>query len=127
MSDKIILLTTSNTKYYHEADHLVHLKDGKIRDLQVDLSLTELQEWIKKGTRPDKKKSADYEISHDPNEPTIGQSLKQEREKRELGRVAFKVYKEYFLYGASAIVLFLFILTFFSGQGRKIYIALVCR
>ena len=118
MSDKIILLTTSNNRYYHEAEHIIHLKDGKIRKVQADLSLAELEK-IQKDTRPGEKKSADQEILHDPNELASGQSLKQERENREIGRVSSKVYKDYFLYGASAIVLFLFILVFFSGQGKK--------
>jgi hypothetical protein len=45
-----------------------------------------------------------------------------QEEERETGKVAFKVYKEYFLYGASAIVLFIIALAFFSGQGKVIVV-----
>ena len=111
-------MTTPNTRYYQEADHIIHLEDGKITELKDDLPLAEF-EGLQKDTTQGEKESADHETSHDQNEISSGQSLKLQKEKREFGRVAFKVYKEYFLYGASIIVLFFFVLVFISGQGKK--------
>ena len=119
LSDKIILLTTPNNRYFHEADLIIHLKDGKIREITADLSLAELEK-IEKYTQAEEQKSEHHETVNDPNGLTSGEPLKQESEKREVGRLAFRVYKEYLLYGASAIVLSVFILVFFSGQGKKI-------
>ena len=74
---------------------------------------------------PDGKVPRDTGVWRDPSKPaglaTSGDVPPQEEE-RETGKVAFKVYKEYFLYGASAIVLFIIALAFFSGQGKVIVI-----
>ena len=123
LSDKIILLTTSNTRYYQEADRIIHLKDGKIRELKAGVQLAELC-GPENDTTTEEKKSADDEMPYDPDNLDIGVPLKQEREKREVGRVAFKVYKEYFSYGASAIVWFFLVLVLFSGQGKKMALLL---
>lgn len=95
------------------------LRNQRIREIKAVLSLAELEK-IEKDTQAEEQKSGHHEMAHDPEELISGQPLKQGREKHEIGRVAFKVYKEYLLYGASAIVLFIFILVFFSGQGKEI-------
>ncbi|CAB4039916.1 multidrug resistance-associated 4-like, partial [Paramuricea clavata] len=67
LSSKIVLLTTHDTRYYQEADHIIHLAETECL----------------MGTRRE---------------------------------VKMCVYKEYFLYGVSAIVLFIVFLVFYSGQ-----------
>jgi hypothetical protein len=66
----------------------------------------------------------DHDVWRDPSGPGEAETLNLEEEERETGRVAFKVYKEYFLYGASAIVWFIIASLFFSGQGKEILIQL---
>ena len=111
MANKIVLLTSHDTRYYREADRIIHLKDGKIED---EHSLVERELEEKSATRETKTAK---DVWCDPGKHEKATSLKQEEEDREHGRVAFKVYKEYFLYGASAIVLFIISIVFLSGQG----------
>jgi hypothetical protein len=113
-------LTTHDTRYYHEADHIVHLKGGKIEELKAELTLAE-PELDQQNATPD---GGDHDVWGDPSGPGEAETLNLEEEERETGRVALKVYMEYFLYGASAIVWFIIALLFFSGQGKEILIQL---
>ena len=53
------------------------------------------------------------------NEENNKRTIKQDDEQRGIGRVAFKVYKEYFTYGAWATVCFIVALVYFSGEGEN--------
>ena len=112
-------MTTHHPRYRKEADKIIYLKDGKIEEFKDELPLAESE--LENAT-PDGKTAGDVGVWRDPRELdeslTSGDVLLQQEEDRETGRVAFKVYKEYFLYGASAIVLFVIALVFFSGQGK---------
>ena len=114
LANKIILLTTHDTKYYHEADHIVHLRDGKIEVLETYTTFSDSN--LGKGSEKNKKK---IEALGDSGERERAQTLKPQEEGHEIGRVAFNVYKEYFLFGGSALVLIVIALVFFSGQGKK--------
>ena len=66
----------------------------------------------------DEKMSEDSDDEcYQDNEENNKRTIDQGDEERGTGRVAFKVYKEYFTYGAWAIVCLIFALVYCSGQG----------
>jgi hypothetical protein len=117
-------LTTHDTRYYQEADQIIHLAGGKIEEFKTGLSLAEF-DLLQRNRVPDGKKAGVQDVWCFSNEEEGMETLKLEKEERETGRVAFKVYKEYFLYGVSAILLFIVFLVFYSGQGKKLANSLI--
>ena len=111
-----MLLTTHNTRYFQEADQIHHLKDGKIIELKVDDTQTGLQELVRRNEKISKDNEDECNEYKKEND---NQTMKQVDEEREGGRVAFKVYKEYCLYGSCAVVCFIVALVYVSGQGKK--------
>ena len=119
LSGKIVLLTTHNTRYFQEADQIVYLREGKHEELKFDAPQREM--LVKESVEHDKEMSEDNKDEcHEDNERNDKKSINQDVEERGIGRVTFKVYKEYFAYGAYAIVCFIVALVYFSGQGKKI-------
>ncbi|XP_028408178.1 multidrug resistance-associated protein 4-like isoform X2 [Dendronephthya gigantea] len=112
LANRIILLTSNGTKYYNEADHIVHLKGGKIEGQKNDMKFPDFD--LKNKSEKQHEKMAAW---NDFDEQKEMRPLKVEEEWRERGRVSFNVYKEYFLFGASALVLFIIAVVFLSGQG----------
>ena len=117
LAGKIVLLSTHNSRYFKEADQIVHLRGGKIKEFKADSSDLML---LEKSTTQDKtldNKYREYNKENDKN------TTVQEDEERGFGRVAMKVYKEYLLYGTWPSVTFIVVLMFFTGQGKivKIY------
>ena len=114
-------MTTHASKYYRDADHIVHLnggiitRQGDFQDLKAELSLAE-SDWDQKRALRDGKAE---EVWHDPCKPGGGETLEEQVEERKVGRVSFSVYKEYFSYGASALALCIIALVLFSGQGKE--------
>ena len=111
-------MTTDQPRYRQEAGHIINLIDEKIEELK-----DELPSAASENTAPGGKSAEGTDVWRNPSETedstASGDVLRQEEEERETGRVAFKVYKEYFLYGASATVLFIIAMVFFSGQGKR--------
>ena len=54
---------------------------------------------------------------YDNDEESNKRTINQDDEERRTGRVAFNVYKEYFTYGAWAIVCFIVAMVYLSGEG----------
>ena len=65
----------------------------------------------------DMSKDSDDEC-YDNNEEINKKTINKDDEQRGLGRVAFKIYKEYLTYGAWAIVCFIVAMVYLSGEGR---------
>ena len=65
----------------------------------------------------DMSKDSDDEC-HDNNEVNNKRTINQDDEERGIGRVAFKVYKEYLTYGAWSMVCIIVALVYLSGEGR---------
>ena len=118
MANKIVLLTTHNSRYFHEADEIIYLSGGKIEELKVDVLKSEMLPL--ESARHDEKISEDSDDEgYQDTEENNKRAINQDDEERGIGRVAFKVYKEYFTYGAWAIVCFIVALVYCSGQGRR--------
>ena len=64
----------------------------------------------------DMSKDSDDEY-YDNYEENNKRTINQDDEERGIGRVAFKVYKEYFTYGAWATVCFVVAMVYLSGEG----------
>ena len=110
-----------NARYYDEADHIIHLKGGIVEQHQSEPA-TMQPELDQRNTRLDGDKAVSQEVWRDPNKTRQTGPLKHEGEERKIGRVKFKVYKEHFLHGGWAFVLFVVGLLFFSGQGKEILV-----
>ena len=119
LSDKIVLLTTHNTRYFQEADQIVYLKEGKHEESKFDAPQGEM--LLKESIEHEEEMSEDNKDEcHEDNKRNDKKSINQDVEERGIGRVTFKVYREYFAYGAYTIVCFIVALVYFSGQGKKI-------
>ena len=86
-----------------------------MEELKVDALQSEMLLLESEGHDENMSEDSDDEGYQDNNKRTINQV----DEERGIGRVAFKVYKEYFTYGAWAIVCFIIALVYLSGQGRN--------
>ena len=58
------------------------------------------------------------EIWSHSGETSGGVSLEEEIEERKVGKVSWRVYQEYFRYGATPLFLFLVPVIFYSGEGK---------
>ncbi|XP_028391901.1 multidrug resistance-associated protein 4-like [Dendronephthya gigantea] len=114
LANRIVLLTTHDTKYYHQADRIVYIRNGKVEELTPQTYAPSPDSKMKKLNEEHDEKTVTLRGS---GEHGGAQTLQPEEEERETGRVAFNVYKEYSLFGASASVLVVIALVFFSGQG----------
>ena len=116
-------MTTHASKYYRNADHIVHLnggiitRQGDFQELKAELSLAESDLTHQQRALPDGKNAE--EVWHDSCKPGGGETLEEQVEERKVGRVSFSVYREYFSYGASALALCIIALVFLSGQGKE--------
>ena len=118
LANKIVLLTTHNSRYFHEADEIIYLRGGKMEEPKVDALQSEM--LLPKSASHDENMSEDSDDEcYQDNEENNNEAIKQDDEERGTGRVPFKVYKEYFTYGAWSIVCFVVTFVYFSGQGRK--------
>ena len=89
-----------------------------MEELKVDVLQSEM--LLLESARHDENMSEDSDDEcYQDNEENNKRTIKQDDEERGIGRVAFKVYKEYFSYGARPVVCFIVALVFFSGQGRQ--------
>ena len=118
LAKKIVLLTTHNSRYFHEADEIIYLRGGKMEELKVDALQSEM--LLLESARYDENMSEDSDDEcYQDNEDNDKRTINEDDEERGIGRVAFKVYKDYFSYGARPVVSFIVALVFFSGQGRQ--------
>ena len=120
LAKKIVLLTTHNSRYFHEADEIIYLRGGKIEELKIDVLQSEM--LLLESASHDENMSEDSDDEcYEDNEEDNKRTINQDEEERGIGRVAFKVYKEYLTYGAWAIVCIIVALVYCSGQGRNKY------
>ena len=86
--------------------------------LKVDALQSEMLLLESDGHDENMSEDSDDECYED-NEENNKRTINQDDEERGIGRVAFKVYKEYFTYGAWAIVCVIVAFVYFSGQGKN--------
>ena len=89
-----------------------------MEELKVDALQSEMLPLESASHDEKMSEDSDDEFYQD-NEENNKRTIKQDDEERGIGRVAFKVYKEYFTYGAWAVVCFMVVLVYCSGQGRS--------
>ena len=126
--DRIVLLSTHTTHFMKEADYVVKLKrgvivsQGKFESMKDELTGMGSEEDHHSLTFAEENAVMDksqMKKEMEENEPT-GALFCQVKEDRVTGNVSFKVYGEYFTYGASVAVLLFVALVLLSGQGKII-------
>ena len=130
LADRIVFLTTNNSRYLSKANYMVKLERGIVvnqgnfqttNDEDIEMALVRRPRLLKS------QKSFSIEnltaIPEDSEESeSMAKILREEEEYREIGMVPFKVYREYFTYGAPVLVLLLVALVYLFGQGTEIII-----
>ena len=126
LADRIVLLTTRTTRYLKEADYIVKLKGGVI---VAQGNFNEIKEEFSEiECRPDKPSVSSAEGHTDQKNACeemvqsekMGETLREAKEDREIGSVSHHIYWEFFVNGASPLILLLVALVYLVGQGKLI-------
>ena len=122
LSDRIVLMTSHMNQYFPDADHLVHVEEGRIVN-QGDFEAMKptLQMMMSNlDQRSTKESKNEHAVWSAIGESSGGVNLEEERENRQSGRVSLKLWFEYFHHGASLFFLILIPVLYFSGAGQSV-------
>ena len=128
LADRIVLLTTRTTRYLKEADYIVKLKGGVIVAQGNFNEIKEEFSEIECGADKPSVSSAEGHLGIDQKNACeemvqsekMGEILREAKEDREIGSVSRHVYWEYFVNGASPLILLLVASVYLVGQGKLI-------
>ena len=126
LADRIVLLTTRTTRYLKEADYIVKLKGGVIvaqgnfNEIKEEFSEIECgpgKPSVSSAEGHTDQKNACEEMVQSEK---MGEILREAKEYREIESVSNHDYWEFFVNGASPIILLLVALVYLVGQGKLI-------